>query len=51
VVAGTRLRCIVLEVNGRTLLIHVEAPQDVFESILSDVDEVLGSIEVLAATP
>jgi hypothetical protein len=43
--AGARARCIVLDVNGRALLIYIEAPQEEWDSFITDAEQVLGTVK------
>jgi hypothetical protein len=42
--AEARLRFIVLEVNGRTLFIYIEAPKNEFETFVADAEQVLKAV-------
>jgi hypothetical protein len=42
--AEAHLRCIVLEVNGRTLLIYIEAPTADFETFVTQAEQVLSTV-------
>jgi len=43
--AGARTRCIVLDVNGRALLIYIEAPLKEWDSFITDAEQVLGTVK------
>lgn len=43
--AGARTQCIVLDINGRVLLIYIEAPQDEWDSFLTDVEQILETVK------
>jgi hypothetical protein len=38
-------RCIVLDVNGRAMLIYIEAPQEEWDYFIADAEQVLGTVK------
>lgn len=46
--AGASVRNIVLEVNGRAFLIYVEVTKENFDSFMTDVNQILGTVKFVA---
>jgi hypothetical protein len=47
VCCNMHVRYIVLDVNGRVLLIEISAAKDKFDAFLADTDDLLGTVELL----